>query len=346
MSQAMTESHPNSTTSVDTSAVSGVDQSVVENGREVLRIEAEALVSLIDRVGEAFASAVDLVFNCTGRVIVAGIGKSGLIARKIVATMNSTGTPAIYLHPSDAIHGDLGMVRKEDVVLLISKSGVTDELKLILPIFSRIGVKIISILGNTGASALADVSDIVLDASVREEACPHNLAPTASTTAALALGDALAVALLKKRDFTAEDFAMFHPGGSLGKRLLLRVHELMITGDRMPTVHQAVPLKDAIIEMTTKRLGATCVVDDNGTLVGMITDGDLRRLLERDTDMKNLLAVDVMSSRPKTILPGTLAAVALELMERHKITQLIVTDESRMPLGIVHMHDLVQLGLG
>lgn len=319
--------------------------SIVEYGREVLRIEADALASLVDRLNGSFAAAVDLIYNCSGRVIVAGIGKSGLIARKIVATMNSTGTPAIYLHPSDAVHGDLGMVRGEDVVLLISKSGVTDELKLILPIFSRIGVKIISILGNSGASALADVSDIVLDASVREEACPHNLAPTASTTAALAMGDALAVALLKKRDFTPEDFALFHPGGSLGKRLLLRVNALMITGENIPVVHQAVPLKDAILEMTSKRLGATCVVDDEGTLVGMITDGDLRRLLERDTDMTNLLAVDVMSTHPKTILGSMLAAGALELMEQHKITQLIVTDEARVPIGIVHMHDLVQLGL-
>lgn len=317
----------------------------VEHGREVLRIEAEALTSLVERIGTTFAEAVDLIFHCRGRVIVAGIGKSGLIARKVVATMNSTGTPAIYLHPSDAVHGDLGMVRGEDVVLLISKSGVTDELKLILPIFSRIGVKIISILGNAGPSALAEVSDIVLDASVREEACPHNLAPTASTTAALAIGDAIAVALLKKRDFTPEDFALFHPGGSLGKRLLLRIDELMTTGDRIPVVHQAVSLKDAILEITSKRLGATCVVDDDGRLAGMITDGDLRRMLERDTDMTNLLAVDVMNAHPKTIHSGTLAAVALELMERHKITQLIVTDSSRLPLGIVHMHDLVQLGL-
>ncbi len=322
------------------------DSRIAENGRDVVRIEAEALLSIIDRIGEDFTRAVELIYHSKGRVIVAGIGKSGLIARKIVATMNSTGTPAIYLHPADAIHGDLGMVRSEDVVLLLSKSGVTEELKLILPIFSRIGVKVISILGNTGASSLADHSDIILDASVREEACPHNLAPTASTTAALALGDALAVALLKKRDFTAEDFALFHPGGSLGKRLLLRVNEIMTAGDEVPRVHQAVPLKDAILEITSKRLGATCVTDDDGQLVGMITDGDLRRLLERDTDIKNLLAVDVMNTRPKTILSSTLAASALELMEQHKITQLIVTDEARVPIGIVHMHDLVQLGLG
>ena len=319
---------------------------IIEHGKEVIRIEAEALAALQDAVNEDFAHAVEMLFASPGRVVVTGIGKSGLIARKIVATMNSTGTPAIYLHPADAIHGDLGMVRSEDVVLLISKSGNTEELKQIVPIFQRIGVNIISILGNMTPSTLSDVSDIVLDASVAEEACPHNLAPTASTTAALALGDALAVALLHKREFTAEDFALFHPGGSLGKRLLLRIDQLMTSGERMPLVHQAVALKDAILEITSKRLGATCVVDDAGRLVGIITDGDLRRLLERDTDMTTLLAVDVMNERPKTIFPQTLASSALELMERHKITQLIVTDEQRVPRGIVHMHDLVQLGLG
>lgn len=321
-------------------------EEIIQSGRDVVRIEAEAVAALHDRIGEAFSLAVEMLFQSRGRVIVAGMGKSGLIARKIVATMNSTGTPAIYLHPSDAIHGDLGMVRSEDVVLLISKSGVTEELKLILPIFARIGVKIISILGNNGPSPLADHSDIVLDAGVREEACPHNLAPTASTTVALVLGDALAVALLNMREFGPEDFALFHPGGSLGKRLLLRVNEIMATGDRMPVVHQAVSLKDAILEITSKRLGATCVIDDDGLLAGIITDGDLRRLLERDTEMTHLLAVDVMSTQPKTILPTTLASVALTLMERHKITQLMVADRDHHPLGIVHMHDLVQLGMG
>jgi len=322
------------------------EERIIEHGREVIRIEAEALTALTRRINRDFARAVMMIFGSPGRVIVTGIGKSGLIARKIVATMNSTGTPAIYLHPADAIHGDLGMVRSEDVVLLLSKSGNTEELKLILPIFKRIGVRIISILGHLGPSALGDSSDIVLDAGVEEEACPHNLAPTASTTAALALGDAMAVALLKMRDFRPEDFALFHPGGILGKRLILRVDQIMISGDRIPVVHQAVPLKDAILEITSKRLGATCVIDEERHLVGMITDGDLRRLLERDTDMTNLLAVDVMNTKPKTIPPHLLASSALELMERHKITQLIITDEQRIPRGIVHMHDLVQLGLG
>jgi arabinose-5-phosphate isomerase len=320
------------------------DERIMEFGREVLRIEADAISSMLDRIDSRFAQAVNLIYESRGRLIVSGIGKSGIIARKIVATMNSTGTPAIYLHPADAIHGDLGMVRNEDVVILISKSGNTEELKLILPIFRRIGVKLISILG-AAHSALAEVSDVILDASVREEACPHNLAPTASTTAALALGDALAVALLRKRDFSMEDFAMFHPGGMLGKRLLLQVEQVMARDDRVPVVHQAVPLKDAILEITSKRLGATCVVDDDGILVGVITDGDLRRLLERDTDMTNLLAVDVMNTKPKAVGSNILASTALELMEKHKITQLIIVGDTRRPTGIIHLHDLVQLGL-
>ncbi len=321
------------------------DSSIIDHGRDVVRIEAEALATLSRRLDASFAEAVRLIYASSGRLIVSGIGKSGLIARKIVATMNSTGTPSIYLHPADAIHGDLGMVRSEDVVLLLSKSGNTEELKHILPIFRRIGVKVISILGAI-PSPLAEQSDIILDGSVTEEACPHNLAPTASTTVALALGDALAVALLKLRDFTPEDFALYHPGGILGKRLLLRIEELMTKGDQVPIVHQAVPLKDAILEITSKRLGATCVVDDDGHLVGVITDGDLRRLLERDTDMTHLLAVDVMSTRPKTAPVTILASTALTLMEQYKITQLIIVDVERKPAGIVHMHDLVQLGLG
>ena len=318
--------------------------SIIANGREVVRIESEALHSLVDRLGSTFQDAVLTMFHSSGRVIATGAGKSGLIARKIVATMNSTGTPAIFLHPADAIHGDLGMVRKEDVILTITKSGNTEEIKNILPIIRRIGVKIISIVGNT-ESLLASQSDIVLDGSVEEEACPHDLAPTASTTVALAIGDALAIALLKLRGFTAEDFALNHPGGMLGKRLLLSVEEIMTTGPAVPIVPLNAPLKDSILEMTGKRLGATCVIDNLGALAGIITDGDLRRLLERDTDLKNLLAVDVMTANPKTIHGQTLASVALEIMEQYKITQLVVIDPDRKPIGIVHLHDLIQLGL-
>ncbi len=313
-------------------------------GRRVLDIESASLARAQARIGEAFDEAVELLLQCTGRVVVSGVGKSGLIARKIVATMNSTGTPAIFLHPADAVHGDLGMVRREDAVLLLSKSGNTEEIKLLLPILTRIGLPVIALVGKVD-SAIGHHADIVLDASVEEEACPHDLAPTASTTVALALGDALAIALLEKRGFTPEDFALYHPGGSLGKRLLLSIDEIMVAGERMPSVHRAVSLRDAILEMTSKRLGATCVTDDNGKLCGMITDGDLRRMLERDTDMTNLLAFDVMSPNPKTLYPHALASMALEVMEQFKITQLIVVNAEREPVGIVHMHDLVQLGL-
>ena len=318
--------------------------SAIDSGRTVIEIEAEAVTALRDRIGTDFQRAVELILECRGRLIITGVGKSGLIARKIVATMNSTGTPAIFLHPSDAIHGDLGMVRQEDVVLILSKSGSTDEIKQILPIFKRIGVKIILLSGNPGAN-LSQQVDVVLDASVKEEACPLDLAPTASTTVALVLGDALAISLLKMRGFTAEDFALYHPGGILGKRLVLRIDQIMITGEDVPVVHLSTPLKDSIIEMTSKRLGATCVVDDNHRLLGIITDGDLRRLLEKDTDMTNLLAVDVMTSQAKTIYSNTLASTALEIMEQYKITQLVVIDPEKRPVGIVHLHDLIQLGL-
>ncbi len=317
---------------------------IIDNGRQVLRIEAQAVEALIDRIDERFALAVSTIRECRGRLIVTGVGKSGLIARKIVATMNSTGTPAFFLHPSDAVHGDLGMVTHNDAVLILSKSGDTEEIKTIMPIFRRMDVPVIAMLGNVHSS-LAASADIVLDAGVVEEACPYDLAPTASTTASLALGDALAIALLQMRGFKPEDFALFHPGGMLGRKLLLRVDDIMATGSAVPVVHQAVSLRDAILEMTTKRLGATCVVDDDRRLVGVITDGDLRRMLEKDTDMTALRAVDVMSASPKTLAPDALVSRALEVMEQFKITQLIIADGDRQPVGIVHMHDLVQLGL-
>lgn len=317
----------------------------IERGKEVVRIEAEAVRSLEVRVDANFEAAVNLIYACSGRVIVTGLGKSGLVARKIVATMNSTGTASIFLHPSDAVHGDLGMVRAEDVVICLSKSGDTEEIQQLIPMFRRIGVKIISIIGNA-SSAVARQSDIVLDASVKEEACPHDLAPTASTTATLVLGDALAMALLDKRGFTKEEFALFHPGGNLGKRLLLRVEEMMVKGANVPVVRGEVPLSDAIVEMTTKRLGATCVVDAGGRLRGVITDGDLRRLLQRTKDVSNVSAGDAMTKNPKTIRRGLLAATALEEMESYSITQLIVVDEELRPVGMLHLHDLVKAGLG
>lgn len=316
----------------------------IEKGREVIRIEAAALAALEGKIDEHFTKAVDLLLNCTGRVIITGMGKSGLVARKIVATMNSTGTSAIFLHPSDAVHGDLGMVRKDDVVICISKSGDTEEIRDIIPLLRRIGVKIIAMVGTLG-SPLAKESDIVLDISVTEEACPHDLAPTASTTATLAMGDALAVALLERRNFTKEDFAMFHPGGNLGKQLLLKIEEMMVAGKDIPVVKEEATLPEAIYVMTSGRLGATCVVDGSGRLTGIITDGDLRRLLARMTNVTDVRASEVMTRNPKTIRRGMLAVVALEEMERFSITQLIVVDDDQKPVGMVHLHDLVKAGL-
>jgi arabinose-5-phosphate isomerase len=319
-------------------------EEIIEKGKEVIRIEAESVANLIEKVGKDFAEAVEIIYKSSGRVVLTGMGKSGLIARKIVATMNSTGTAAIYLHPTDALHGDLGMVRKEDVVIVISKSGATDELERLFLMFKRLGVKIIAMSGNKD-SDLAVESDIFLNISVKEEACPHDLAPTSSTTATLAMGDALAVALLEKRHFTVEDFAFLHPGGSLGKRLSLKIKEIMISGDGIPIVKENAELKDVIFEMTSKRLGTTSVVDANGKLKGVITDGDLRRLLERTMDINGLTAKDVMSKNPKVMQADYLASFALQQMENYHITTLIIIDDKNNPTGIVHLHDLIKLGL-
>lgn len=319
-------------------------EEIIEKGKEVIRIEAESVANLIERVGNDFAEAVEIIYKSKGRVILTGMGKSGLIARKIVATMNSTGTAAIYLHPTDALHGDLGMVRKEDVVIIISKSGATDELARLFPMFKRLGVKIIAMSGNKD-SDLAVESDIFLDISVKEEACPHDLAPTSSTTATLVMGDALSVALLEKRNFTLDDFAFLHPGGSLGKRLSLKIKEIMVSGDGVPIVKENAEFKDVIFEMTSKRLGTTSVVDAEGKLKGIITDGDLRRLLERTMDINGLTAKDVMSKNPKVLQAEYLASFALQQMENYNITTLIIIDEENNPTGIVHLHDLIKLGL-
>lgn len=317
---------------------------IIQKGKEVIRIEAEAVANLSGSINDQFAKAVNVINESKGRVVLTGMGKSGLIARKIVATLNSTGTAAIYLHPTDALHGDLGMVRKEDVVILISKSGNTEEISNLLPMLKRIGVKMIAMCGNEN-SKLALECDLFLNISVKEEACPHDLAPTASTTATLAMGDALSVALLQKRNFTVEDFAFLHPGGSLGKRLALQISEIMIKGKRIPKVNEETSLKDVIIEITSKRLGTTCVVNVNDTLVGIVTDGDLRRLLERTLDIKNLKAKDVMTINPKVLKENYLASFALQQMENYKITSLIIINDENKPVGIVHLHDLINLGL-
>ena len=320
------------------------ENEILKTGKNVVKIEAEAVANLEGSINNDFAKAVQTIYESTGRVVLTGMGKSGLIARKIVATLNSTGTAAIYLHPTDALHGDLGMVRKEDVVILISKSGSTEEIAKLLPMLKRLGVKLIAMSGNPGSS-LVKQSDIFLNISVKEEACPHDLAPTSSTTATLVMGDALSVALLQKRGFTAEDFALLHPGGSLGKRLSLKIDEIMIKGDGVPVVKENSSIKDIILEMTSKRLGTTCVVDNTGKLSGIITDGDLRRLLEKTMDVKHLVATDIMSKKPKVTEKDYLASFALQLMENHKITSLIVTDKNKKPIGIVHLHDLINLGL-
>jgi arabinose-5-phosphate isomerase len=317
----------------------------IEDGKRVIRIEADAVAALLSRVDASFEAAIDILYKAKGRVIITGMGKSGIVARKIAATMNSTGSPAIFLHPSDAYHGDLGMVQKNDVVICISKSGDTEEIHQLLPVFGRLGVPIISLVGKVG-SELAEASDVVIDISVTEEACPHDLAPTSSTTAALVMGDALAITLLQRRNFTAEDFAMFHPGGMLGKKLLLQIEHLMIAGEGVPIVQTDVSVSDAIVEMTSKRLGATCVVGKTGALEGIITDGDLRRLLQKTSSIADVTAADAMTKNPKTLTKGVLAAIAIEEMESYKITQLVVVDDDRKPVGILHIHDLVKAGFG
>lgn len=318
--------------------------SIIKNGKEVIRIESEAITDLQKSINGDFVKAVETIFNSRGRVVLTGMGKSGLIARKIVATFNSTGTAAIYLHPTDALHGDLGMVRSEDVVILISKSGETEEISNLLPMFKRLNVKLIAMCGNKD-SKLARESDIYLNITVKEEACPYDLAPTASTTATLVLGDALAVSLLKKRNFTAQDFALLHPGGSLGKRLSLKIKEVMITGDKIPRVNKSASMKDVIFEITSKRLGTTCVMDEKGKLAGIITDGDLRRVLEKSLNISGLSAKDVMTSNPKIMQEDFLASFALQQMESFKITSLVIVDDKKHPIGIIHLHDLINLGL-
>jgi len=320
------------------------EDQILLKGKSVIKIEGDAILNLINNIDQSFIKTVRLIEESKGRVVFTGMGKSGIIARKIVATLNSTGTAAFFMHPTDALHGDLGMVRKQDVAILISKSGNTEELLLLMPILKRIGVSIIGILGNV-SSKMAKECDVVLNVSVKEEACPHDVAPTASTTATLVMGDAVAIALLDMRGITKEDLALLHPGGSLGKRLSLRIEEIMIKDKDIPVVYEKASLKDTILEITSKRLGVTCVVDKDGKMLGIITDGDLRRLLERTLDIKNICAGDIMSKNPKRINPSVLASFALQMMENYKITSLAVTDPDTKPIGIVHLHDLVNLGL-
>jgi arabinose-5-phosphate isomerase len=320
--------------------------SILAEAKRVIQVEADALQAMAARIDASFEQAVDLVLASKGRVVVSGMGKSGLIGQKIASTMASTGTPALFLHPAEGIHGDLGMIMSGDVVIAISNSGETEEMLRILPAIKRIGAHVVAMTSN-GTSTLARSSDVFLDVSVKEEACPLGLAPTASTTAALAMGDALAVALLVQRGFRAEDFAIFHPGGSLGKKLLLRVEDLMHAGDAIPLVSEDTLMKEALFVITAKGLGVTGVTDPGGALRGVITDGDLRRALEKGYDILGQRASELMKLNPLRIKRHELAAAALQVMEHRSITSLFVFDDdsSPAPCGIIHLHDILRAGI-
>ena len=307
----------------------------------VLRLEAEAILGLIPKLDANFERAIELLRGSAGRVIVTGMGKSGLVGRKIAATLASTGTPAYFLHPAEGVHGDIGMVARGDVVLALSNSGETDEVLAVLPPLKRLGVPIVLLTGNP-TSTLARQCEVVLDVSVPEEACPMNLTPTSSTTAALAVGDALAMVLLELRGLRPEDYAALHPRGTLGWRALVRVGDLMLTGEAVPVVSQAMPLREVIVEMTKKKKGMTTVVDAGGRLAGVITDGDLRRLHLHGTPIDELSAGAVATAEPKTIREDDLAAKALEVMETWQITSLVIVDGERRPIGLIHMHDILR----
>lgn len=319
---------------------------IIERARRVLHIEAEAIQRLEERINEDFVRAVDMILNNEGKVVVTGVGKSGIIGKKIASTLASTGTPAFFLHPTEGIHGDLGMLDKKDIVLAISNSGETEELSQILPLIKRYGNKLIVLTGGL-SSSLAKAGDVVLDVSVREEACPLGLAPTASTTAALAMGDALAVSILDKRGFDREEFAILHPGGRLGKRLLLKVSDLMHVDEELPKVYDTTLMKEVLVEITSKRLGVTGVMDEREHLVGVITDGDLRRALEKYPDLLERAASEIMTKDPKWIEAGALAAQAVQRMEEHSITSLFafIKAGERTPVGIIHLHDLLKAGV-
>lgn len=309
-----------------------------DTAREVLRSEANAILNLLERIDAKFEKAIEILASCKGRVVLTGMGKSGIVCKKIAATFSSTGLPAFFLHPAEAIHGDLGMVTTGDVVIAISNSGETEELLRLLELVKRLGVQMISFTGNT-KSTLAKYSDVVLDVSVLKEACPMNLVPTASTTAALAMGDALAMCLMEVRGFKEEDYAKLHPGGRLGKKLL-KVSELMRTGDDVPRVKANTPMKDVIYEMSKKGLGITSVLDSDNRVIGVISDGDLRRHLEKDDRLLSRSAADCMTRNPKTISGDELATTALNLMEEKKITSLLILDVEQRLSGIIHLHDL------
>lgn len=317
------------------------ENSIIETAKQTIEMESKAILNLSSLVTEDFAAAVNLIYNSKGRVIITGIGKSAIIGNKIVATLNSTGTPAIFMHAADAIHGDLGLILNDDVVICLSKSGNTPEIKVIIPLIKRANNKMIAITGNTN-SFLAQHADYVLNAYVEKEACPNNLAPTTSTTAQLVIGDALAVCLLNLRGFSSTDFAKYHPGGALGKKLYLRVEDISSTNEK-PAINGDASIKEVIVEITAKMLGVTAVVDNN-KIIGIITDGDLRRMLTKVDDFSKLTAKDIMGANPKRIQANAMAIEALEIMEANDISQLLVEHEGKYA-GVVHLHDLIKEGI-
>jgi arabinose-5-phosphate isomerase len=319
------------------------EEDLLNIAREVVSIELDAVKHLLKKIDNSFVKAVELICNCQGRIIVTGLGKSGAIGRKIAATLASTGTASYFLHATEGVHGDLGIVHKDDVVICLSKSGNTDELYRLLPIFKKIGVKIIAITANTGSS-LAKHSDVVLDIGKKDEACPYDLAPTSSTTASLVLGDALAIALLKKRNFSEEDFSFLHPAGALGKRLLVRVEDLMETGDRVATVKENAKMKQAVLEMAEKR-GICIVIKLDYTIRGIITTGDLNRLVEKTEHFFDIPVSDIMTTDPKLIKKGTLAYTVFKKMEEYRIIAMPVIDDDEKLVGVIHLHDIMRAGI-
>lgn len=319
---------------------------LIDIGKEVINTELEAIKELLKRLDNSFEEACKIFYECKGKVIVTGIGKSGIIGQKIAATFASTGTPAFFMHPAEGLHGDLGVISKNDVVLAISNSGASEEVVKLLPIFKRLGIKIVVMTGKK-RSILGKAGDVVLDISVKREACPFNLAPTASTTVTLVLGDAIAVALIKMRGFKEEDFALRHPGGALGKRLILKVSDLMHKNEEIPLVKEDVLMREAIFEITSKKLGFTGVIDEKRRLLGIITDGDLRRALTKYEDILNKKAKDIMTSNPKWIIKDELAAKALQVMENYSITSLFVFDSDKKQnlVGVIHLHDILKAGI-
>ena len=319
-------------------------EKICELGRAVIETEAKMISSLTNRIDNNFANACHYLYQCQGRIAVMGVGKSGHVSKKIAATFASTGSPAFFIHPSEAKHGDIGMLTKQDVLIALSNSGESEEIVSILPFIKRLDIPLISLTGRP-TSTLAKAATINIDVSVEKEACPLGLAPTSSTTAALVMGDALAMALLERRGFTEKDFALSHPGGSLGRRLLLRVDEIMHQYQDIPIVESKASLKEALVEMTQKKLGMTTVINEKGELIGIFTDGDVRRAFDNFADIQKTQVQEVMSRNPKTISKLILAAEALNIMESYKITSLIITDSANHPIGIIHIHDILQAGV-